>query len=202
MTSATGGTPPAVERVVIVHGYRASPSAHWFPWLGEQLAERGVRAVTVDLPESTAPVAAAWEEAVAAELGTPDEATWIVTHSLGGITALRVLAALPDGWRLGGLVLVAGFTGRLSGLPELDGYLAEGVHVERLVGGIRVRAMIRSDDDTQVPPAASDELARRLDAGIHVQEGAGHFLATEGITTLPLITRILAESGSLPSGTT
>ncbi|MFB2580548.1 RBBP9/YdeN family alpha/beta hydrolase [Herbiconiux sp. P15] len=196
MTSSAPGTPP-LRRVVVVHGYNAYPTAHWFPWLGEQLDAQGVEMVAVELPTPATPVAEEWEQAVAAALGVPDETTWVVTHSLGGITALRVLAALPPGWRLGGLVLVSGFTGRLPSLPVLDDFLADDVDAEALVGSIGVRQMIRSDDDTNVPPASSDRLAQRLDAGVHVQEGAGHFLAAEGITSLPLLTRLLAESGAL-----
>jgi predicted alpha/beta hydrolase family esterase len=185
------------RRVVIVHGYGASPDAHWFPWLAETAGRAGIEVEAVRLPDPESPDAAAWEGAVGRAVGVPDEATWIVAHSLGGITTLRLLAGLPGCWRLGGLLLVAGFTRRLPALPALDPYLATDVDVAPLIGRIGVRAVIRSDADELVPAAASDALAQRLEAELHLQPGAGHFLAEDGVTSLPIVAalmRIGAES--------
>ena len=69
-------------RVIIVHGFRAHVDAHWFPWLRSALADRGIDAMSVDLPLADSPNAADWEREVSLALGTPDEKTWIVGHSL------------------------------------------------------------------------------------------------------------------------
>ena len=176
-----------VRRVVIIHGYEASPDANWFPWLQNTLEAEGIAVTVVPLPAPDAPEKAAWEDAVSAALGVPDAATVVVAHSLGVVTALRVLAALPDPWELGGLVLVAGFTEPLEALPELDGFLATDVDVERVAKSIRDRTVIRSDTDPFVPPTASDDLARRLDARLQVHPGAGHFMTDDGVTSLPAL---------------
>lgn len=181
------------RRVVIVHGYGANPTAHWFPWLRSTLSAEDVDVSVVELPSPQDPQAQAWESAVATVLGRPDEHTWIIGHSLGGVTSLRVLDALEDEWRLGGLVLVAAFTGPLKALPILDGYLRRDVDAERLASHIAVRAKIRSDDDPFVPPPTSDRLARRLGAEILVRPRACHFLDSDGIIALPLITEIMAQ---------
>jgi len=180
-----------VQRVVIIHGYEAAPDANWFPWLQGALEAEGIGVTVVPLPAPDAPKAAAWENAVSAALGVPDERTAIVAHSLGVVTALRVLAALPEPWELGSLVLVAGFTGPLDALPELDGYLATDVDVERIARNIGGRTVIRSETDPFVPPAASDDLARRLGAQLQVHPGAGHFMAEDGVATLPAVLNLL-----------
>ena len=174
-------------RVIIVHGFRANVDAHWFPWLRDVLADRGIAATSVDLPLAESPNPADWEREVSLALGTPDEQTWIVGHSLGAVTSLRVLAAQLGEWRLGGVVFVAGFTGRLDTLPDLDDYLADDVDAERVAERISTRVVVRSDNDTLVPPAASDALARRLSAEVRVQPGAGHFLEADGMTSLPVV---------------
>ncbi len=179
------------QRVIIVHGYEAAPDAHWFPWLEGALQAEGIGVTVVPLPAPDAPEAAAWENAVGVALGVPDMKTVIVAHSLGAVTALRVLAALPEPWELGALVLVAGFTRPLEALPELDGFLETDVDVERVSRSIGKRAVIRSDADPFVPPAASDELAKRLDAQLQVQPGAGHFMAKDGVTSLPAVLYLL-----------
>lgn len=176
-----------VQRVVIVHGYESSPDANWFPWLQSALEAEGTVVTVVPLPDPDNPDKAAWENAVSAALGEPDGATVVVAHSLGVVTALRVLAGLPEPWELGCLVLVAGFTEPLESLPELDGFLATDVDVERVATSVNERTVIRSETDPFVPPAASDELARRLDARLQVYPGAGHFMAEDGVTTFPAL---------------
>lgn len=143
------------------------------------------------LPTPDAPKAAAWKDAVAEAIGVPDAGTWVVAHSLGGITVLRALAALMEPWQLGGLVLVSGFTRALKSLPALDEYLSTDVDAERTAKNIGVRIMVRSDADAFVPVAASDELARRLSAELHIQPGAGHFLAEDGVSHLPVVLDLL-----------
>lgn len=188
--TSTSPTRP-VQRVIIVHGYEAAPNAHWFPWLQDALEAKGISVTAVPLPAPDTPEREAWESAVNAALGVPDARTVIVAHSLGAITALRVLAALPEPWELGGLVLVAGFVKPLDVLPELDGYLATDVDVERLARSIRKRTVIRSDTDPFVPPAASDELAKRLNAQLQVHPEAGHFMEEDGVTKFPSLLDLL-----------
>ncbi len=177
------------RRVIVVPGYGASPDAHWFPWLADTLERAGVATTVVSLPDPENPEAATWELAVREALGRPDEGSWIVAHSLGCITAIRMLAALRGPWALVGLVLVAGFTGRLSALPGLDEYLALDTEAERVAEHVGTRIMVRSDGDAFVPVGDSDALARSLDAQLIVQPGAGHFLAEDGVTDFPLISR-------------
>ncbi|MFP5368238.1 MAG: RBBP9/YdeN family alpha/beta hydrolase [Actinomycetes bacterium] len=181
----------SLQRVIIVHGYEAAPDAHWFPWLQNTLEAEGVHVTAVPLPDPDAPEVTGWENAVGAALGVPDAGTVIVAHSLGAITALRVLAGLSEVWELGGIVLVAGFVEPLESLPELDRYLSMGVDVERLAQSIRSRTVIRSETDPFVPPAASDELAKRLDAQVQVHPEAGHFMAKDGVTRFPAVLDLL-----------
>jgi predicted alpha/beta hydrolase family esterase len=88
-------------------------------------------------------------------------------------------------------VLVAGFTEPLDALPELDGYLATDVDVERIARNIGGRTVIRSETDRFVPPAASDDLPRRLGAQLQVHPGAEHFMAEDGVATLPAVLDLL-----------
>jgi len=180
-----------VQRVVIVHGYESSPDANWFPWLQAALEAEGAAVTVVALPDPDNPDRASWEDAVGVALGTPDASTVVVAHSLGVVTALRVLAALPEPWELGGLVLVAGFTEPLEALPQLDGFLAADVDIERVAAGIAERTVIRSESDPFVPPAASDDLAGRLHARLQVYPGAGHFMAEDGVTRFPALLDVI-----------
>lgn len=178
----------SIERVVILHGYTATPERHWFGWLASQLAPRGIVTHVPQLPDTDNPQAEAWTDAALAALGAPDERTVLIGHSLGTITAIRALgrafAEDPDA-RLGALVLVSPFAEPVPGLPELDPF-AEGLPaLGDLAPHIDRRLVIHSDDDTVVPPALAAPIVAGLDAEVIEISGGGHFMGQEGWTTLP-----------------
>lgn len=187
MTSATSQTSGTThERAVIFHGYGAAPADHWFGWLASQLEADGIQATIPALPNPLDPRPEPWEDSVRAALGVPDEHTIVVAHSLGCLSVLRYLRVLPGAWQLGTLVFVSGFTDRLPALPELDAFIGEGCDVTGLSEHIDRIVVIRSDNDSLVPPALTDRLAEQLGTSARVLTGAGHFLAAEGITELPI----------------
>ncbi|MBL1065910.1 alpha/beta hydrolase [Streptomyces sp. 7-21] len=179
----SGGEGP--QRALIIHGYGATPADHWFGWLAGQFTARGAAAAVPALPEPHDPDPARWAGAVRAELGTPDAGTVVVAHSLGCLTVLRQLRSLPGPWRLGALVLVAGFLDRLPALPQLDSYIGDGCDVTGIAGRVGRLAVLRSDADPFVPTAHTDRLAGLLGTTARVVPGAGHFLASDGVTSLP-----------------
>jgi predicted alpha/beta hydrolase family esterase len=193
MTSRPSQPAPGRARVVVIHGYGAAPENHWFPWLSDELAAAGVPVSVAQMPAKIPADAGEWGEAVKSAVGDVDAETFLVGHSLGCITILRYLAGLPGPWALGGLILVAGFAGRLAVLPELDAFLEDGVRLDGVTENIRHRLVIHSDNDPTVPPAASTELASRLNARVLVVPGAKHFLDADGVEELPPVRSALTQ---------
>lgn len=190
-------TSPA--RVVVLHGYQASPDAHWFTWLAEDLRPDGVEVTVPALPDPHAPHPAAWVAAARAAVGEPDERTVVVGHSLGCVTALHALSATPGGWRLGGLVLASGFDATPSVVPEVAAFTATPPDHDRVVAATAARHVVGSDDDAVVEPALTRALAERLSATFDVVPGGGHLLARDGFTTLPVVRdRVRAALGLPP----
>ncbi|MET8014833.1 alpha/beta hydrolase [Streptomyces sp. NPDC005271] len=183
------------RRAAIIHGYGASPGDHWFGWLGEQLTADGIPTTIPALPNPQDPDPAQWTEAVRADLGTPDENSITVAHSLGCLTVLRYLRTLPDPWHLGTLVLVSGFVDQLPALPELNSYIGDGCDVEELSNHVGRLTIIRSDADPYVPPGHTDRLASLLGVCAEVVPGAGHFLASDGFTSLREVLEAIACNG-------
>lgn len=178
-------TSTTLQNAYIFHGYAATPEDHWFGWLASELDRINVLTVVPVLPDSIAPDALRWQEAVHAAVGKTDESTVLIAHSLGCLAVLRHLASLTGAWRLGRLVLVSGFLDPLPALPELDEFIGIGCDVTRLHEHIDEIIVIRSDDDPLVPPPHTDRLATLLGAEAVVLPGAGHFLAADGHSTLP-----------------
>ncbi|MEV5838100.1 alpha/beta fold hydrolase [Nocardia sp. NPDC052112] len=173
------------RRAAIIHGYAASPKDHWFSWVAEQLHADGVPTTIPALPNSRNPDPAQWAEVVRADLGALDEKSIVVAHSLGCLTVLRNLRSLVGPWHLGTLVLVSGFVDRLPALPDLDSFISDGCDVKGLSNHIGRLTIIRSDADPLVPSDHTDRLAGLLGISAKVVPGAGHFLASDGVTALP-----------------
>jgi len=177
----------ALSRAFIIHGYSATPADHWFRWLAEELETAGSPTVVPALPNPENPDRQQWLDVLASEIGIPDHNTILIAHSLGCLTALRYLSSLSEPWNLGSLVLVAGFLDPLPALAELDDYIAGGCDVSTISGHVERITVIRSDQDPYVPTAHTDRLAQQLGVTTHVIDGAGHFLSSDGIDTLPAI---------------
>ena len=184
----------SIDRAIIVHGYSATPADHWFAWLADRLREQGIDTVIPALPGTTAPDRERWVAAVRDALGTADERTAVVAHSLGTVTALHALDGLGRSERLGMFVGVAGFADPLPTLPELDPFVSPAPDLESLATRIRRRVMLHSDDDAIVPPAHSRALGHALDAEIVVVPAAGHFLASQGFTALPTLAELFRHA--------
>lgn len=189
------------HRIVLVHGYGATPQDHWFPWL----SRLGIPVDAPALPDPTAPRAEEWISRAAAAIGRTDARTVVVTHSLGGITALQALARLRRTGRaeepLAGFVAVAPFARPLppAGDPQLDAFLdralpafLEGFAPEPIRAVLGTVSVMRSDDDAIVPAAHSDDVAAALDGRTVVVPGAGHFLAEDGMRELPAVAALLS----------
>jgi hypothetical protein len=173
-------------RVHIVHGYTAAPSAHWFPWLGEQLAATGIEVSIHAMPDSRQPRLDAWLAHLEREIGRPGDEDILLGHSLGCITLLHYLQALPEPLTIGGLILVAGFDQTLPGLAELDPFVRPHYDPDKIRRIAAQRTSIASRNDGVVPYPYSVALAERLGSGLHSVANGGHFLGREGITELPL----------------
>jgi predicted alpha/beta hydrolase family esterase len=200
MSPSETSVEPEISRVVVVPGFRAGPESHWFPWLLDELGAYDIDATIVALPSPDAPDEKTWAQAIDEHVGGVDSTTWLVGHSLGCITVLRHLLRRADPWELGGLVLVAGFTGTLPVLPELDEILATDPPVESLVAHVRTIALVGSDNDPVVAADATDALAQRLQAQVDLVSGAGHFLETDGVRELPIVLDKIIGVAARPGG--
>lgn len=183
--------PFGLDRVIILHGYLSNPADNWFGWLKDELEASGIAAEVPALPRSDAPELEPWVSAALAAIGTPDERTGIVGHSLGAVTALHALDRVEGDWNLGALIAVSGFVQPSPELPELRSFTLTRPDLERTAARTRTRVAVLSDDDYLVPPSLSRALGAELGAEIVTVANAGHFIVADGITTLPLVAELL-----------
>lgn len=173
--------------VYIIHGYAAQPSDHWFPWLEQSLIERGIEVHRLALPNPNNPSVEEWLQHLDETVARHDRETFFVAHSLGCIALLRHLSDRPDKSRVGGTLLVSGFSSRLPLLPQLDGFVQQRLQAERIIAGVGHRVVITAEDDQIVASQLSIELAKDIDATPLVLPRGGHFLASNGFDKFPLV---------------
>lgn len=191
-----------MKRVIIVHGWDGYPEEGWFPWLRKELEKRGLEVHIPQLPEADKPRIYNWVPALAKTVGTPDENTYFVGHSMGCQTIARYLESLSEDIKVGGAVFVAGFFKRLTGLEddpdvqEIDKHwLTAPLDFEKVRSHLSQSVAIFSDNDPWVPLDNQDDFRDKLGSKIIIERNMGHFSGSgePPITKLPVALAALLE---------
>ncbi len=106
------------KRVYIIHGWEGYPEENWFPWLKCELESRGFEVHVPQMPDADNPRIEKWIPALQELIKEPDRDTYLVGHSMGCQAIVRYLETLSEDIKLGGVIFVAGFFKRLTGLGE------------------------------------------------------------------------------------
>lgn len=191
------------KRIFIAHGWDGKPSEGWFPWLKKELEARGFEVFVPPLPDAGSPRMYNWVPALAKVVGTPDDQTYFVGHSMGCQTIARYLETLPDGIQVGGAVFVAGFFKNLTNLDDDDNsretekhWLTTPIDFARIKAHLPKSVAVFSDNDPYVPLENQNEFRDKLGSEIVIEHAKKHFSGEEGTIELPIVLeKILEISG-------
>lgn len=166
-------------RVILVHGFNASPQKNFHPWLAEQLASRGFEVVTPELPLSTKdeldlPVIV---EQMKEQVGFLKSTDILLGHSLGAFIILQYLEAVEMTETPRAVVLV-GAPWKVS-RPELRQLFLADLDADVMMWKAREYVVIHSKDDEMVPFEHGEKMAERLKARLVEAESDGHFMGEE-----------------------
>lgn len=183
-----------MKKVYIIHGYSASSNDHWFPWFVEKVhAMYGIEVEVLRMPTPETPQVEAWLEKLRDKISTPNNETFIIAHSLGCITLLRYLDALPESFALGGMILVSPFDKPLEIFPNLDAFVDTKLDYAKLSRNILQKHVIFSDNDMYVPSYVSKTLGAKLDSALLEIPRGGHFLGIEGFEMFPELYEVFRQ---------
>lgn len=189
-----------MKRAILVHGWDGAPEHGWFPWLRKELEAKGFQVIAPQLPNPGSPRINAWVPALAEAVGSPDENTYLIGHSMGCQTIARYLETLPEGQKVGGVVFVAGFFKRLTNLEEDDNSQSVGTEwltvkpdLQKVKSHLLKSVALFSDDDLYVPLDNQDDYRDVLGSEIIVQHGKGHFSGGEGTKEIPVVLEKLLD---------
>jgi hypothetical protein len=163
-----------MKRVIIVHCWDGYPEYCWYPYVKKELETKGFIVEVPTFPETDAPNLDKWLPVLQEKIGTPDENTYLIGHSVGCITILRYLESLDSGQKVGGVVLVAGFTDDL-GFEELKNFFTTDINFEKVKQSANHFVAIHSDDDPYVPLKHGDVFKEKLKAELIIKNEMKHF---------------------------
>ncbi len=179
-----------MKRAIIVHGWEGFPEEAWFPWLKSELEKRGFEVHVPAMPDASVPVIEKWVPKLAEVVGTPDEETYFIGHSVGVQTILRYLESIDV--HVGGVLSVVGW---FTLIPEsledeeskkiAEPWLTRPIDDEKVKRNAGSVSAIFSDNDPFVGLENKEMFEKRLGAETAVLHGKGHLGYSEGYTEVP-----------------
>ncbi|OGM96277.1 MAG: hypothetical protein A3B86_04000 [Candidatus Yanofskybacteria bacterium RIFCSPHIGHO2_02_FULL_38_22b] len=183
-----------MKRVFIIHGWEGYPEENWFPWLKKELEAEGFEVFVPQMPDADNPRIERWIPKISEIVGIADENTYFVGHSMGCQAIVRYLETLPEGIKIGGVIFVAGFFKRLTGLgeePDFEAvekeWMVTPLDLEKVKNHLNESVAIFSDDDPYVPLDNQDDFRDKLGSKIIIQHKMNHFSSNWGLTELPVV---------------
>jgi predicted alpha/beta hydrolase family esterase len=180
-------------RIILVHGFNASPEMNFHPWLAEQLRALGHEVLTPTLPLSTkddidVPTIV---ETMKEQVGYLKNEDILLGHSLGAFVILQYLEAVEMTETPRAVVLVAApWKVKNPALRRL--FLAD-LDADVLMWKAREFVVVHSEDDTLVPFEHGKKLSERLKARLVSSKEDGHFMESEYPVLLETVTEIVGR---------
>ncbi|MCH4247676.1 MAG: alpha/beta hydrolase [Acinetobacter populi] len=180
------------QQIYVLHGYAASIQDHWFMDFKQSLENKYTHVDLIAFPNSQHPDAKKWQQTLDQTIAKVDEHTYFVAHSLGVITLLHFLERHQIK-KVGGIILVSGFSDPIPGFPDLDEYiLANQINPTHFQHAGQTYMLI-SDNDSIVPKAYSLAFARKLNIPYRILPNSGHFLGSDGYTQFPQLVELMQQ---------
>ncbi|MBI2062231.1 MAG: serine hydrolase family protein [Candidatus Yanofskybacteria bacterium] len=182
-----------MKRVFIIHGWDGYPEENWFPWLKRELEAKGFEVFVPQLPDAENPKIEKWVPAVANVIGSVNEDTYFVGHSIGCQTIARFLENQSEDVQAGGAIFVAGFFKRLTNMEDeevketADSWFNSPIDFSKVKKRLIKSVAIFSDDDEYVPLDNVDYFRDKLGSKIIIEHNKGHFNTKAGVTELPVV---------------
>jgi uncharacterized protein len=173
-----------MKKAILIHGWDGYPEEGWRPWLKDELEKKGFEVIVPSMPDSAKPKMSKWLGHLEGIVDNPDENLYFVGHSLGCITILRYLESLAVGKKIGGVVLVAGFSSNL-GFDELDTFFVNKINWSKIKSNCEKFIAIHSDNDPFVSLHYADFFKDELGAQVIIEHNMKHFSGSDNINTLP-----------------
>lgn len=180
-------------RVILIHGFNASPDMNFHPWLRQQLVDRGFKVVapTLELRASEEFDLPGIIDSMKKQIGVLGNDDIILGHSLGGLLALQYLQAVEMVETPRAMILVA--SPWKVAKPELQRLFMLDLDADVVMWKAREYVIIHSKDDKLVPIEHARLLANALKARLVETDGDDHYMGEEYPVLLETIEELAAR---------
>lgn len=177
---------PDSSLALIIHGAYGTPKENWFPWLAQELNNRGFNPIVPQFPTPENQNLAAWQKVAEPLLSLLDNHSIIAGHSIGATFALSILEKLTR--PIDAAILVSGF---VSNIPDKNLNAINSSFYDKPFDWPAIRhnahrfIQFHSHDDPFVPEQNAEELANHLGVKPIYIPNAGHFNTKSGFAEFP-----------------
>lgn len=183
-------------RVILVHGFNASPEMNFHPWLSQSLREAGFEVVVPRLPLSIDAngdlhVPQIIEE-MKAQVGWLKHDDILLGHSLGAFVILQYLEAVEMTETPRAVVMVA--APWKVARPELRRLFLVDLDADVLMWKAREFVVVHSKDDQLVPIEHGRRLAEAFKAKFVETDSDGHFMGEQ----YPVLVKTIKDIAARP----
>lgn len=188
------------KRVFIIHGWGGIANEGWLGWLKQELELVGYLVFAPQMPNTNEPKIKTWVDAIAESVGSVDNNTFFVGHSIGCQAIIRYLSQLSDQEASGGVVFVAGFFKRLI-MTDFDDkskeitkeWLNTVINFDSAKQHIAKSLAIFSDNDPYVSIDNEDDFKNILGSQIIIEHEQGHFSSSSGLPRYPSVLKNIKD---------
>lgn len=175
-------------RIVLIHGYKASPESNFFPWLKDELRKLGHDVDVPALPHPETPDAEEWTKYLVDNIGPIEDQTIILGHSLGGCLALRFLEAAEIYSTPRACILVS--TPWMIKNEQFQGFFLSELDFDVLMWKASRFAVVHAKDDSVVPVDHAHQYADVLHGKLIETENSGHYQGEKYPLLLEIIKKL------------
>lgn len=174
-------------KALILQGWQQKTDKHWYPWLANELKQRGYEVflpdlptIHTDLPDMNKPID------FVENLLQIDNDTIIFGHSIGCLLAMRLAEKhkfkkmfLISGWDFDNLTL-----GHRLFWPNKLNHAKIKEHLKKIY-------CFSSDNDPFMTAFTVEEMSKRLNAKFILIKGVGHFTDAYGVKKIPQLLQFI-----------
>lgn len=179
-----------MKRAILIHLYEGYPEYSWYPETKRRLEELGFKVEIPSMPNPNSPKLHKWIMVLKKMIQKPDENMFLIGHSIGAVTILRHLENLHQDEKVGGVVLVAGFTDDM-GYEVFSNFFTSPLRLESIKNKAKSFTIIVSDDDPYVDMKYGYELSKKLNGKLIIKKNMKHM--SKDCIDLPEVAEAIKE---------
>ena len=158
------------KHILILHGWNASATEHWFPKAKEKFDKSGFEVDVPEMPGGYFPKKEEWVEIVRSF--KPDEGWILIGHSLGGVTILRYLEETAQ--PISQAILVATPYEPMQFKP-IENFFQTPFDWQKIRKNCQKFDIVNESNDSIISVEDGQKFAKNLKGKLHILPGYSHF---------------------------